>query len=127
MRDLARRFDLPNRERKDSQGICFLGKIPYDGFIAGTLGGAFLLGLLLLAWLGLGLTNHLTTLFLLPPAGLLLLRALWPRLRRARPTSRRARARSRHATSSQSSGGRRSTGHASGHRNRRASSVARSV
>ncbi len=38
VRDLAHRFGLPNRERKDSQGICFLGKIPYDGFVAGTLG-----------------------------------------------------------------------------------------
>ena len=44
--------------------------------------------------LGLGLTNHLTTVFLLPPAGLALLFNLWPVIgrRRAageRPTSRR--------------------------------------
>ena len=43
----------------------------------------------LLAWVGLGLTNHLTTLFLLPPAGLVLLRIFWSRLR-ARPVGRRA-------------------------------------
>ena len=27
VRDLAHKWDLPNRDRKDSQGICFLGKI----------------------------------------------------------------------------------------------------
>ena len=30
--------DLPNRERKDSQGICFLGKIRYDQFVESYLG-----------------------------------------------------------------------------------------
>jgi tRNA-specific 2-thiouridylase len=34
----ARRFNLPNQDRPDSQGICFLGRIPYDDFIAFHLG-----------------------------------------------------------------------------------------
>lgn len=38
VRALAREFDLPNRTRKDSQGICFLGKIRYADFIAFHLG-----------------------------------------------------------------------------------------
>ncbi len=38
VRRLARGFALPNRARKDSQGICFLGKIDYDGFVRGHLG-----------------------------------------------------------------------------------------
>ena len=38
VRALAREFDLPNRARKDSQGICFLGKIRYADFIAFHLG-----------------------------------------------------------------------------------------
>ena len=38
VRALARDFDLPNRARKDSQGICFLGKIRYADFIAFHLG-----------------------------------------------------------------------------------------
>ena len=38
VRRLAHRFGLPNRERKDSQGICFLGKIRYDEFVRGYLG-----------------------------------------------------------------------------------------
>jgi tRNA-specific 2-thiouridylase len=38
VRDLAKRFDLPNQDRKDSQGICFLGKIRYRDFIAHHLG-----------------------------------------------------------------------------------------
>ncbi len=33
VRALARKFDLPNKNRKDSQGICFLGKIKYPDFI----------------------------------------------------------------------------------------------
>lgn len=33
VRALAERFDLPNQQRKDSQGICFLGKIKYSDFI----------------------------------------------------------------------------------------------
>ncbi|MEM7351698.1 MAG: tRNA 2-thiouridine(34) synthase MnmA [Acidobacteriota bacterium] len=38
VRHLAQRFELPNRARKDSQGICFLGKIPYDDFVRSHLG-----------------------------------------------------------------------------------------
>ena len=38
VRELAARFDLPTRDRKDSQGICFLGKIDYREFVAGRLG-----------------------------------------------------------------------------------------
>ena len=33
VRDLAKKFDLPNKDRKDSQGICFLGKIKYNDFL----------------------------------------------------------------------------------------------
>ena len=38
VRSLANSFALPNRARKDSQGICFLGKINYRDFIAFHLG-----------------------------------------------------------------------------------------
>lgn len=38
VREYARTFDLPNKERKDSQGICFLGKISFRDFIAYHLG-----------------------------------------------------------------------------------------
>ena len=38
VRRLARRFALPNHDRKDSQGICFLGKIRYDDFVRSYLG-----------------------------------------------------------------------------------------
>jgi tRNA-specific 2-thiouridylase len=38
VRVLAQKFDLPNQARKDSQGICFLGKIPYREFIKHHLG-----------------------------------------------------------------------------------------
>lgn len=38
VRELARRFELPNRDRPDSQGICFLGRLRYDDFVAGYLG-----------------------------------------------------------------------------------------
>jgi len=38
VRALAQKFDLPNQTRKDSQGICFLGKIPYREFIREHLG-----------------------------------------------------------------------------------------
>lgn len=38
VRELAKQFDLPNAERKDSQGICFLGKIPFDKFVEHHLG-----------------------------------------------------------------------------------------
>ena len=33
VRQLAQKFDLPNKERKDSQGLCFLGKIKFRDFI----------------------------------------------------------------------------------------------
>lgn len=38
VRALAKQYDLPNKSRKDSQGICFLGKIPYREFIKEHLG-----------------------------------------------------------------------------------------
>lgn len=38
VREHARTFDLPNKDRKDSQGICFLGKISFRDFIAYHLG-----------------------------------------------------------------------------------------
>jgi tRNA-specific 2-thiouridylase len=38
VRRLAREWNLPNRERKDSQGICFLGKIKYPEFVRHHLG-----------------------------------------------------------------------------------------
>lgn len=38
VRQLANKFDLPNKDRKDSQGICFLGKIKYRDFIKEHLG-----------------------------------------------------------------------------------------
>ncbi len=38
VRELAYKFDLPNQDRKDSQGICFLGKIKYRDFIKEHLG-----------------------------------------------------------------------------------------
>lgn len=38
VRALAAELGLPNRARKDSQGICFLGKIPFDEFVRGHLG-----------------------------------------------------------------------------------------
>jgi tRNA (5-methylaminomethyl-2-thiouridylate)-methyltransferase len=44
VRELAQKFDLPNKERKDSQGLCFLGKISFKDFIkahAGTKKGDF--------------------------------------------------------------------------------------
>jgi len=33
VRELAQKYDLPNKDRKDSQGICFLGKIPFREFL----------------------------------------------------------------------------------------------
>jgi tRNA (5-methylaminomethyl-2-thiouridylate)-methyltransferase len=33
VRALAKKYDLPNQNRKDSQGICFLGKIPFREFL----------------------------------------------------------------------------------------------
>jgi tRNA-specific 2-thiouridylase len=38
VRELAKEAALPNASRKDSQGICFLGKIDYNDFIARHLG-----------------------------------------------------------------------------------------
>ncbi len=38
VRRLARRFALPNHDRPDSQGICFLGKLHYDDFVRSYLG-----------------------------------------------------------------------------------------
>lgn len=38
VRQLAEKFKLPNAQRKDSQGICFLGKIPFDRFLEYHLG-----------------------------------------------------------------------------------------
>lgn len=38
VRALAEKFELMNAKRKDSQGICFLGKIPFDAFLEYHLG-----------------------------------------------------------------------------------------
>lgn len=38
VRELAAQYALPNRDRPDSQGICFLGKIKYDTFVNYHLG-----------------------------------------------------------------------------------------
>jgi tRNA-specific 2-thiouridylase len=38
VRELAQRYNLPTQVRKDSQGICFLGKLKFDDFIAHYLG-----------------------------------------------------------------------------------------
>ncbi|KAK4753697.1 hypothetical protein SAY87_001801 [Trapa incisa] len=38
VRHLAATFNLPNKERKDSQGICFLGKIKFSDFVARHIG-----------------------------------------------------------------------------------------
>ena len=38
VRALAERWNLPNKDRKDSQGICFLGKIRYADFVRHYLG-----------------------------------------------------------------------------------------
>jgi tRNA-5-taurinomethyluridine 2-sulfurtransferase len=38
VRSLASQFDLPTKFRKDSQGICFLGKLKFDDFIGHYLG-----------------------------------------------------------------------------------------
>jgi len=45
VRELAQQFNLPNKDRKDSQGICFLGKFKYRDFIKhylGTMPGDFI-------------------------------------------------------------------------------------
>ncbi len=33
VRDIARRAGLPNAERKDSQGLCFVGKVDFPSFL----------------------------------------------------------------------------------------------
>ena len=38
VRELAEEFDLPNKNRPDSQGLCFLGKVKFDEFLAEYLG-----------------------------------------------------------------------------------------
>ncbi len=38
VRALAEKFGLPTAKRKDSQGLCFLGKIPFDEFLKKHLG-----------------------------------------------------------------------------------------
>jgi len=38
VRELAHQYNLPNKTRKDSQGICFLGKLKFDDFLEHHLG-----------------------------------------------------------------------------------------
>lgn len=38
VRALAEKYDLPNKKRKDSQGICFLGKFKFSDFLRAHLG-----------------------------------------------------------------------------------------
>lgn len=38
VRELAQKFNLPNKDRKDSQGICFLGKFKFSDFLRAKLG-----------------------------------------------------------------------------------------
>ena len=38
VRELASHFQLPNRNRPDSQGLCFLGKVKFDDFLSSYLG-----------------------------------------------------------------------------------------
>ncbi len=38
VRELARKYDLPNKDRRDSQGICFLGQIKFNEFVKHHLG-----------------------------------------------------------------------------------------
>ena len=38
VRRMADQYNLPNKSRKDSQGLCFLGKIKYDEFVKFRLG-----------------------------------------------------------------------------------------
>ncbi|OVA19415.1 tRNA-specific 2-thiouridylase [Macleaya cordata] len=56
VRRLAANMDLPNKDRKDSQGICFLGKIKFSDFVARHIGE--LEGVLLEAETGYFLGKH---------------------------------------------------------------------
>ncbi|KAI3886007.1 hypothetical protein MKW92_042499 [Papaver armeniacum] len=56
VRKLATKWELPNKERKDSQGICFLGKIKFSEFVARHIGE--LEGILLEAETGNFLGKH---------------------------------------------------------------------
>ncbi|XP_015088615.1 uncharacterized protein LOC107031683 isoform X1 [Solanum pennellii] len=56
VRMLAKSFNLPNQERKDSQGICFLGKIKFSEFVARHIGESE--GIILEAENGDYLGNH---------------------------------------------------------------------
>ena len=38
VRELAEQFDLPNKNRPDSQGLCFLGKVKFEDFLGVYLG-----------------------------------------------------------------------------------------
>ncbi|MEK7528497.1 MAG: tRNA 2-thiouridine(34) synthase MnmA [Patescibacteria group bacterium] len=38
IREMAKKFDLPSKDRKDSQGICFLGSIKFSDFVKHHLG-----------------------------------------------------------------------------------------
>ncbi len=38
VRELAEKFNLPSKNRKDSQGLCFLGKINFEDFIKANVG-----------------------------------------------------------------------------------------
>ena len=38
VRELAQKYDLPNKDRKDSQGICFLGKLKFSEFVKHHMG-----------------------------------------------------------------------------------------
>lgn len=38
VRELAEAYDLPSKNRKDSQGLCFLGKIKFEDFIRENIG-----------------------------------------------------------------------------------------
>lgn len=38
VRELAETFDLPNKKRPDSQGLCFLGRVKFDEFLSAYLG-----------------------------------------------------------------------------------------
>ncbi|KAL1197996.1 hypothetical protein V5N11_011458 [Cardamine amara subsp. amara] len=56
VRKLATQFDLPNKDRKDSQGICFLGKIKFSDFVGRHIGE--MEGIILEAETGDFLGNH---------------------------------------------------------------------